>query len=77
MAEGKRGRLPDLKETLLVPQPGQSVEIDEIWSFVRRKGRQAWVWVALSFQTRQVLAMVVGDRSAKTCRKLWERIPEA
>ena len=69
--------MPDRKETLLVPQPGQSVEIDEVGSFVRRKGKQAWVWVALSFQTRPVVAMVVGDRSAQTCRKLWERLPEA
>ena len=23
------------------------------------------------------MAMVIGDRSARTCRKLWERIPEA
>ena len=77
MAQAKRGQLPDLRETLLVPQPQDSVEVDEVWSFVRRKAQQAWVWVALSFQTRQVLAMVVGDRSAKTCRKLWERLPQA
>ncbi len=56
--------MPDLKESLLVPQPAESLEIDEIWSFVRRKGKQAWVWIALSFQSRQVVAMVVGDRSA-------------
>ena len=77
MAQAKRGQLPDLKNTLVVPQPGENVEIDELWSFVRRKGRQCWVWVALSFQSRQVVAMVVGDRSAKTCRKLWQRLPEA
>ena len=52
------------------------MELDEIWSFIRRKGKQAWVWIALSYQSRQVLAMVVGDRSARTCRKLWERLPE-
>jgi insertion element IS1 protein InsB len=69
--------LPDLKQTLLVPQPCDCIELDEVWSFVRRKGKKAWVWIALSFQTRQVLAMVVGDRSAKTCQKLWERLPEA
>ena len=68
--------MPNLKETLLVPQPAECWEIDQVWSFVRCKGRQAWVWVALSFQTRQVVAMVVGDRSAKTCWKLWERLPQ-
>ena len=57
------------------------MEIDELWSFVRRKSQQVWVWVwvwvAISYQSRQVLAMVVGDRSARTCRKLWERLPES
>ena len=75
MAQGKRGQLPHLSQTLVVPQPDDCIELDEIWSFVLRKDCRAWVWIALSFQSRQVLAMVVGDRSAKTCRKLWERIP--
>ena len=69
--------MPDLSKTLVVPQPDDNPELDEVWSFVRRKGRQAWVWIALWFQSRQVIAMVVGDRSAKTCRRLWERLPDA
>jgi len=59
------------------PQQDDNVEVDEVWSFVHRKKKQAWVWIAISYQSRQVLAMVVGDRSARTCRKLWERMPEA
>ena len=68
--------MPDLKSTLVVPQPHDNLELDELWSFVRRKKKRAWVWIALSFQSRQVVAMVVGDRSATTCRPLWERLPE-
>ncbi|MCC6606160.1 MAG: hypothetical protein IT327_23335 [Anaerolineae bacterium] len=33
--------------------------------------------MALCRQARQIVAFVIGDRSAKTCRKLWQRIPEA
>jgi insertion element IS1 protein InsB len=66
-----------VEETLLVPQPDDSIEIDEVWSFVKSKKEKVWVWIALSYQSRQVLAMVIGDRSMRTCRKLWERIPEA
>lgn len=79
LAQGKRGQLPPLSETIVAPlQDGaEAVEVDEVWSFGRRKGQTAWVWLAVSYQSRQVLAMVVGDRSARTCRKLWERIPEA
>ncbi len=31
--------------------------------------------LALCRRTRQVVAVAVGDRSEKTCRRLWERIP--
>jgi len=36
---------------------------------------QAWVWLAICRKTRQVVAYVTGDRSEKTCRKLWNAIP--
>ena len=51
------------------------IEADELWSFVGSKGRVQWVWVALDAGTRRVLAMVVGDRSADTARRLWEALP--
>jgi insertion element IS1 protein InsB len=52
------------------------LELDELWSFVGSKARVAWVWVALDRATRQVVACVLGDRSAATCRALWEQVPE-
>lgn len=77
----KEMTLPDLRETLIVPdpaEPSQSVlELDELWSFVRKRANKRWVWIALSRATRQVVAYVVGDRSRATCRKLWDRIPAA
>jgi IS1 family transposase len=54
---------------------GDVVELDELWSFVKRKTNKRWVWVALCRRTRQVVAYVIGDRSAATCRQLWQRIP--
>ncbi len=51
-------------------QPHDGLELDEVGSFVRGKGQKAWVWVALWFQSGQVVATMVGDRSAKTCRTL-------
>ena len=35
----------------------------------------AWVWAALDLGTRQVVAMVVGDRSRSTARRLWAALP--
>ena len=67
--------LPDLCETLLeVADP--VLELDELWSFVFKKARKRWIWIALCRQTRQVVAFVIGDRSEKTCRRLWKAIPE-
>ena len=46
------------------------------WPFVLKKAGKRWIWLALCRQTRQVAAFVIGDRSRKTCRRLWEAIPD-
>ena len=51
------------------------IEADELWSFVGSRDNPQWVWVALDAGTRRVLAMVVGDRSAGTARRLWAARP--
>ena len=51
--------------------------MDELWSFVLKKSQKRWIWIALCRRTRQVVAFVVGERSAKTCQQLWEQIPPA
>ena len=53
------------------------IEADELWSFVGSKADIHWVWVALDADTRRVLAMVVGDRSAVTAQRLWDALPAA
>ena len=40
-------------------------EVDEMWSFVGRKGEQRWLWQALDHQTGNVLAYVFGKREDK------------
>lgn len=69
--------LPGLEETLSEPKPDDVLELDELWSFVYSKDNQRWVWIALCRRTRQVVAYFVGDRTAESARKLWERIPLA
>jgi insertion element IS1 protein InsB len=76
VAQKKVAGLPAPSETLLeVERP--VLELDELWSFVLKRARKRWVWLALCRQTRQVVAFVVGDRSAQTCRRLWEAIPKS
>ena len=67
--------LPPLSATLIKWQPGDVLELDELWSFVLKKGQKRWIWLALCRRTRQIVAYVIDDRSEETCRKLWERIP--
>ena len=65
-----------LADTILPAQNGDIIECDEIWSFVKTKDCQCWIWLILCRRTRQVLAWAIGDRSAKTCQKLWDRLPK-
>ena len=53
------------------------IEADELWSFVGSKRVRWWVWVALDKESRQVVAMVAGDRSERTARDLWDALPAA
>lgn len=81
MDKKKAAKLPALSETLLVPDAEDAqatiLELDELWSFVLKKTQKAWIWIALCRKTRQVVAYAIGDRSEKTCRKLWQSIPKA
>jgi IS1 family transposase len=52
------------------------LELDELWSFVYTKAQKRWIWIALCRRTRQVVSYFIGDRSEKSCRNLWESIPE-
>ena len=57
--------------------PGGCLELDQLWSFVRRRSNKQWVWLALCRRTRQVVAYAVGCRGERTCRRLWDRVPPA
>ncbi len=73
----KAGALLELSDTLDDAQPDDVLELDELCSFVLKKCNKRWVWIALCRRTRQVVAYFIGDRSEKSCRQLWRRIPKA
>ena len=76
MDQKKVAALPAHSQTLVVPETA-TLELDELWSFVLKKARKRWIWLALCRQTRQIVAFVIGDRSEQTCCRLWQAIPEA
>ena len=53
------------------------VEADEMASFVPKKANKQWIWIAMDATTRQVMAFHVGDRSRKSAKRLWAKIPHA
>jgi insertion element IS1 protein InsB len=53
------------------------VEADEMASFVQKKANKPWIWIAMDAKTRQVIAFHVGDRSRKSAKRLWAKIPRA
>ena len=77
----KVAQLPPLRTTLVAPDPedptSTTLELDELWSFVLKKAKEVWVWIALCRKTRQVVAYAVGIGVGKTCQRLWEAIPPA
>jgi IS1 family transposase len=77
----KEARVPPLPETLIVPDEtdadATTLELDELWSFVLKRSRKRWIWMALCRKTRHVVAYFIGDRSRASCQQPWERIPLA
>ncbi len=70
-------KLSTLVDSLLPKHRGDILELDELWAFVYHKDNERWLWTALCRRTRQIVAFIIGDRSADTCRRLWNAIPPA
>ena len=50
----------DPDEILMKIYKVEEVEVDEMWSFVRKKTQQRWLWHAIDHRTGVVLAYVLG-----------------
>jgi len=46
-----------------------------LWSYVKKKERKKWVWVALIQRNRKIIAFHIGDRSAQSAQRLWNKLP--
>ena len=69
--------MPPLAETLHPAKPDDTLELDELWSFVRCKEDRAWVWVALCRRTRHVVGLWVGGRTESDCYEFRNSIDAA
>lgn len=53
------------------------IQADELWSFVKKKKKKRWIWVAYDPVHRLVVAHHIGGRGIKAARKFWKKIPDA
>lgn len=52
----------------------EQVQLDEIWSFVGKKKKKCWIWLALDKVKKKFLGFTTGSRGKTTGRQLWEKI---
>ena len=52
--------LQSMKSVVLMPL---TLELDEQWSFVKKKKQQRWLWLALCHTTGQIVSYCFGRRT--------------
>ena len=72
---GKKEELKDLKASLNDVPYNDTLELDELCSFVQKKKNKKWLWTAISRSNRKIVAFYIGDHSEKSCLELWLRVP--
>lgn len=69
--------LPDFSESVLPAKRGDTVECDEVWTFVGSKKHPKWIWLSWSYQTTQTLSFALGERNKETGQVMWHGIPDS
>ena len=67
----------ELKKALVnteVPNEFDIIQIDEIFSYVKKKSQKRFIWIAFNQARSRVIDYEIGDRSTKTLDKLYTRL---
>lgn len=71
----------DYQDKRLVGLQSRIIQCDELWTYVGRKARRCWVWVALDQHAKLITTWWIGDRSLATgndfMSDLAGRVPES
>ncbi len=67
--------MPDFEASVLPALRGDSIECDELWTFLGTKDNPCWLWVSWSYQTTQVLSFSLGKRDEETGAAMLGAIP--
>jgi insertion element IS1 protein InsB len=57
-------------EVAVVIRLAEEAEVDEMWSYIKRKREPRWLWHAMDHRSGKVLAYVFGRRKDEVCLKL-------
>ena len=52
-----------------------TIECDEMWSFVGHKGNKQWIWLAIDFDSKEIVGVYVGRRNRQGAQGLWDSLP--
>ena len=52
-----------------------TLECDEVWSYMGQRRHKVWLWLAMHRDTREIVALQVGDRSRASAQALWQQVP--
>jgi insertion element IS1 protein InsB len=63
------GQVPQAASVVPKAKGKLRVQMDELWSFVDRKGNKQWVWLAMDADTREIIGCHIGDRSSALSTK--------
>jgi len=67
--------LPRLRPKKAQRKRWEALELDEMWTFVGRKKRKVWRWLAVERASRRIVAWVLGSRGTATLARLWQALP--
>lgn len=62
-----------VSEPRVPPRIGE-LEMDELWSFIRHKKQQCWLWLARNRRTGRIAAFELGRRTDRSCRRLVKKL---
>ncbi len=48
----------------------KSIQVDEVWSYIRKKSKKKWILYAYAPETKEILGYVMGRRDESTVKKL-------
>ena len=51
------------------------LELDEMWTFVGRKRRKVWLWLAVERASRRIVTWTLGSRGQASAHRLWQQLP--